>query len=124
VRCPVYSSGLGVVIVAMARVGHHQRQIRRLLVVSGNGHVTTRQLLRACYGSRKRRFTHPQRFAMMRAAARFIGEMHARRACGFTLANAGKDTRSLQAYLGHKNIQHTVKYTELAPQRFKGWWKD
>jgi type 1 fimbriae regulatory protein FimB/type 1 fimbriae regulatory protein FimE len=47
-----------------------------------------------------------------------------RHACGFTLANAGKDTRSLQAYLGHKNIQHTVKYTELAPSPFKGWWKD
>jgi len=47
-----------------------------------------------------------------------------RHACGFTLANAGKDTRSLQAYLGHRNIQHTVKYTELAPDRFKGWWKD
>ena len=30
---------------------------------------------------------------------------------------------SLQAYLGHKNIQHTVRYTELAPTRFKGWWK-
>jgi type 1 fimbriae regulatory protein FimB/type 1 fimbriae regulatory protein FimE len=30
----------------------------------------------------------------------------------------------LQAYLGHKNIQHTVRYTELAPTRFKGWWKD
>jgi type 1 fimbriae regulatory protein FimB/type 1 fimbriae regulatory protein FimE len=47
-----------------------------------------------------------------------------RHACGFTLANAGNDTRSLQAYLGHKNIQHTVKYTELAPSRFKGWWQD
>jgi len=47
-----------------------------------------------------------------------------RHACGFTLANAGKDTRSLQAYLGHKNIQHTVRYTELAPTPFKGWWKD
>jgi type 1 fimbriae regulatory protein FimB/type 1 fimbriae regulatory protein FimE len=47
-----------------------------------------------------------------------------RHACGFHLANAGHDTRALQAYLGHKNIQHTVKYTELAPQRFKGWWKD
>src|SRR5262245_40174081 len=47
-----------------------------------------------------------------------------RHGCGFTLANAGKDTRSLQAYLGHKNIQQTVRYTELAPTRFKGWWKD
>jgi integrase len=47
-----------------------------------------------------------------------------RHACGFALANAGHDTRSLQAYLGHKNIQHTVKYTELAPTRFKNFWRD
>src|SRR5262245_55509843 len=47
-----------------------------------------------------------------------------RHACGFHQANAGRDTRALQAYLGHKNIQHTVRYTELAPTRFKGWWKD
>jgi site-specific recombinase XerD len=31
---------------------------------------------------------------------------------------------SLQAYLGHKSIQHTVRYTELAPTRFKGFWRD
>ena len=47
-----------------------------------------------------------------------------RHACGFHQANLGRDTRSLQAYLGHRNIQHTVRYTELAPTRFKGWWKD
>jgi integrase len=47
-----------------------------------------------------------------------------RHACGFHQANAGRDTRSLQAYLGHKNIQHTVRYSELAPTRFRGWWKD
>jgi integrase len=40
-----------------------------------------------------------------------------RHACGFALANAGHDTRALQAYLGHRNIQHTVRYTELAPNR-------
>jgi integrase len=45
-------------------------------------------------------------------------------ACGFKLANDGVDTRSLQAYLGHKNIQHTVRYTELAPTRFKDFWHD
>jgi site-specific recombinase XerD len=44
-----------------------------------------------------------------------------RHACGFALANAGHDTRALQAYLGHKNIQHTVRYTELAPARFKNF---
>jgi integrase len=38
-----------------------------------------------------------------------------RHACGYALANAGHDTRRLQAYLGYKNIQHTVRYTELAP---------
>ena len=47
-----------------------------------------------------------------------------RHACGFKLANDGVDTRSLQAYLGHKNIQHTVRYTELAPTRFKHFWRD
>ena len=47
-----------------------------------------------------------------------------RHACGFKLANEGHDTRSLQHYLGHKNIAHTVRYTELAPDRFKGFWKD
>jgi integrase len=46
-----------------------------------------------------------------------------RHACGFKLANDGTDTRSLQAYLGHK-IQHTVRYTELSPTRFKDFWKD
>lgn len=45
-----------------------------------------------------------------------------RHACGFALANKNHDTRSLQAYLGHKNIQHTVAYTELAPDRFKDFW--
>ena len=40
-----------------------------------------------------------------------------RHGCGYALANAGHDTRALQAWLGHKNIQHTVRYTELAPDR-------
>ena len=47
-----------------------------------------------------------------------------RHACGYQLANQGVDTRSLQAYLGHRNIQHTVRYTELAPTRFKNFWND
>jgi site-specific recombinase XerD len=46
-----------------------------------------------------------------------------RHACGFALAAKGHDTRALQAYLGHKNIQHTVRYTELSPTRFKDFWK-
>jgi type 1 fimbriae regulatory protein FimB/type 1 fimbriae regulatory protein FimE len=46
-----------------------------------------------------------------------------RHACGFALAAKGHDTRALQAYLGHKNIQHTVRYTELSPTRFKNFWR-
>jgi type 1 fimbriae regulatory protein FimB/type 1 fimbriae regulatory protein FimE len=47
-----------------------------------------------------------------------------RHACGYKLANDGRDTRSLQLYLGHKNIQHTVRYTQLDAGRFKGFWQD
>jgi site-specific recombinase XerD len=38
-------------------------------------------------------------------------ETHAhllRHACGYKLANDGHDTRAIQAYLGHRNIQNTT----------------
>jgi type 1 fimbriae regulatory protein FimB/type 1 fimbriae regulatory protein FimE len=47
-----------------------------------------------------------------------------RHACGYKLANDGHDTRAIQQYLGHQNITHTVRYTELAANRFNGFWKD
>jgi len=47
-----------------------------------------------------------------------------RHSTGFKLANQGVDTRSLQHYLGHKNIQHTVRYSELSPERFRDFWRD
>ena len=47
-----------------------------------------------------------------------------RHATGFKLVHDGQDTRSLQHYLGHRNIQHTIRYTELSPERFKTFWKD
>ena len=47
-----------------------------------------------------------------------------RHATGYRLAADGHDTRAIQDYLGHKNIQHTVRYTELAPNRFKEFWRD
>jgi integrase len=47
-----------------------------------------------------------------------------RHGCGYALANAGHDTRALQAWLGHKNIQHTVRYTELSPARFRDFWRE
>ena len=60
-------------------------------------------------------------------AARFDMKIHPhmlRHAYGFKLANDGVDTRTIQAYLGHKSIQHTVRYTELAPTRFKSLFRD
>jgi integrase len=47
-----------------------------------------------------------------------------RHACGYKLANDGHDTRAIQAYLGHRNIQNTTRYTALAPQRFKAFFRD
>ena len=47
-----------------------------------------------------------------------------RHSAGYKLANDGHDTRAIQQYLGHRNITHTVRYTELSPERFKNFWKD
>ena len=47
-----------------------------------------------------------------------------RHACGYKLANDGHDTRAIQHYLGHRNIQNTVRYTQLSAPRFKDFWKD
>jgi integrase len=45
-----------------------------------------------------------------------------RHACGYYLANKGCDLRLIQDYLGHKQIQNTVRYTALNPNRFVGLW--
>ena len=58
-----------------------------------------------------------------RAGMPFLVHPHMlRHGCGYALANAGHDTRSLQAWLGHRNVQ-PVRYTELAPDRFKNFWR-
>ena len=66
---------------------------------------------------------------MIRAYGRRAGlsvEAHPhmlRHACGFALADQGADTRLIQDYLGHRNIQHTVRYTATNPARFERlWW--
>jgi integrase len=46
-----------------------------------------------------------------------------RHACGYALASKGHDTRAIQDWLGHRSIQHTVRYTELSPTRFKDFWR-
>lgn len=45
-----------------------------------------------------------------------------RHSCGYALADRGADTRLIQDYLGHRNIQNTVIYTATNPARFKGLW--
>ena len=60
-------------------------------------------------------------------AAKFTFLVHShmlRHACGFELANDGHDTRAIQAYLGHRSIMSTVRYTALTPNRFRNFWKD
>jgi len=47
-----------------------------------------------------------------------------RHACGYYLAAQGHDTRAIQDYLGHKNIHHTVRYTQMSPQRFESFFTD
>ena len=46
-----------------------------------------------------------------------------RHACGFALAHGRHDTRAIQEWLGHRNIQHTTRYTELTTHRFKDFWQ-
>lgn len=45
-------------------------------------------------------------------------------ATGYKLANDGQDTRAIQHYLGHRIIQHTTRYTDLASDRFKDFWRE
>ena len=94
----------------------------------------------ACNASRRHPRTSSRRSAVARCRPKSFGTLFTRlgerarmpfpifphmlrHACGYALANAGHDTRALQAWLGHKNIQHTVRYTELAPDRFKNFWR-
>jgi type 1 fimbriae regulatory protein FimB len=58
------------------------------------------------------------------AAVPFSAHPHMlRHACGFALADQGADTRLIQDYLGHRNIQHTVRYTAANPARFEKLWR-
>ena len=46
-----------------------------------------------------------------------------RHACGYALADQGADTRLNEDYLGHRNIQHTVRYTATNSARFEKLWR-
>jgi integrase len=59
-----------------------------------------------------------------RAGFDFLVHAHMlRHGCGYALANAGHDSRAIQDWLGHRSIQHTVRYTELSPTRFRNFWR-
>jgi len=45
-------------------------------------------------------------------------------ACGYKLVNDVLPIRQLQDYLGHRNVQHTVRYAELSPTQFKNFWRE
>ncbi len=65
--------------------------------------------------------------ATIGTAAEFPFPVHPhmlRHACGFKLANDGHDTRAIQEWIGHSNIQHTTRYTELTAKRFKNFWEE
>jgi type 1 fimbriae regulatory protein FimB/type 1 fimbriae regulatory protein FimE len=84
-------------------------------------------LARLAFARRSHNAAHSARIAeaAKRPESSFSVHPHMlRHATGFYLANAGQDTRAIQLYLGHKNIQHTVRYTELAVGRFKDFWRD
>jgi integrase len=104
--------------------GKELRALRRL-------HGSKSQSRRSC--SHRSAARHSPNVAFRRLveragkAAGFDMKIHPhmlRHACGFKLANDGVDTRTIQAYLGHKSIQYTVRYTELAPTRFKSLFRD
>jgi hypothetical protein len=53
-----------------------------------------------------------------------IAQQRHQESCDYEGDHDGHDTRSIQDYLGHKAIQHTVRYTELSPVKFKEFWRD
>src|SRR6267143_1172493 len=78
---------------------------------------------------RRRPLSRKTAWLMIRDYGRLAGlsiEAHPhmlRHACGFALADQGADTRLIQDYLGHRNIQHTVRYTTTNPARFERLWR-
>jgi type 1 fimbriae regulatory protein FimB/type 1 fimbriae regulatory protein FimE len=65
---------------------------------------------------------------LSRAAASIgMGDVHPhllRHGTGFKLVNQGVDTRTLAAYLGHRNLANTARYTRMDAKRFDGFWQD
>ena len=74
-------------------------------------------------------FTTNGFFKTLNRAAASIGmaDVHPhllRHGTGFKLVNQGVDTRTLAAYLGHRNLANTARYTKMDAKRFDGFWRD
>jgi type 1 fimbriae regulatory protein FimB/type 1 fimbriae regulatory protein FimE len=65
---------------------------------------------------------------MIEAAGNRAGLPHChphmlRHTAGHLLADAGHDTRRLQLWLGHSDIKHTARYSELSAKPFRDFWR-
>jgi len=65
---------------------------------------------------------------MLKRAGKAAGLPHVhphmlRHGCGYQLVNQGVNTRTIQDYLGHKDVRHTELYTEVDASRFRGLWR-
>jgi site-specific recombinase XerD len=81
-------------------------------------HLTEAEVERLMAAAKKNRWSHRDATMVLMAHRHSLPAPEC-----YALANRGHDTRALQAYLGHRNIQHTVRYTELSPTRFKDFWR-
>jgi type 1 fimbriae regulatory protein FimB/type 1 fimbriae regulatory protein FimE len=102
--------------------GKEVRALRRLQRDAGGLAHRLRLRLRASLAAERRRL--PAHGRPRRGGCQLPLPDMLRHSCGFKLANDGHDTRAIQHYLGHRSIVSTVRYTALAPDRFKGFWKD
>jgi integrase len=98
--------------------------VRRVKAGTPSSHPLSGRELRALRQHQRGNKSSPFVFASERGAPLTAHAHMLRYACGYKLANDGHETRSLQAYLGHHNIQNTTRYTTLAPDRFKTFWRD
>ena len=145
-----YRHGLRVSELVGLRLEHVRLEEGRIWVKRLKGSLDTDQPLqgdtlravRACLRARTEMRWHDlpwlfisERGPMSRKAVNYLIQEAATRArlphvhphmlrhsCGYALANKGTDTRLIQEYLGHQNIQHTVRYTRLSVKRFEGLW--
>ena len=108
-----------------ARESRALRKLQRNMIAAGT--MTSPYVVVSERGSPLSVAGYQRMVARAGEAARFSFLIHShmlRHGCSYKLANDGQDTRAIQHYLGHRSIASTVRYTQLAPDRFKGFWKD